>query len=172
MNWRRAEALYVTTNWSNADLRQRGCAASGWYSLAGHGVQLAAFFMSEYVCTRHRSQARSAVALGTRKTYSPAAHTVLRTHVDWPLRDWYSPVGQSTQSVLPTPGWCLPGSHAEHCSAALVVFRALSPRLPALQLTQRACPSLDWCLPAGHDWQCRDDVGSIAASPKRPGLHG
>ena len=114
MNWRRAEALYVTTNWSNADLRQRDCAASGWYS----------------------------------------------------------PVGHATQTVLPTPGWCGPGSHAEHCSAALVVFRALLPRLPALQLTQRACPSLDWCCPAGHDWQCRDDIGSIAASPKRPGLHG
>ena len=66
---------------------------------------------------------------------------------------------------MPTPAWCVPASHGEHCSASPVLLRASSPRLPTPQLMQYAEPFWPWCCPAG---QAVHDAASTA-SEYQPG---
>ena len=52
--------------------------------------------------------------------------------------------------VLPTSDWCMPALHTMHCSTALNLLRAPSPKVPTSQPIQKVARAASWYLPPGH----------------------
>ena len=123
------------------------------YLPCGHASHSTLFAADENRPAAHGAQVRSALALGSRVTRVPAAHTVCVRHVLWPSESWnWVPGSHGLHAVAPSASANCPFAQFPHARSELVVG-ALTSYVPLRQpcaLRHTVFPGSGWYCPTAH----------------------